>query len=108
MTALHGFWLTVYTVIVYFAWIGSLSFPLYYGIFKPWYKTTMGRHIFAFSTVIATAMTLLAIVPVFGAQPWRPAAGIVVVLAIGVVSWWRLYLAVKLGRRDRERDEDDG
>lgn len=103
---LTGGWLIVYYTLVYFAWGASLLFPISYGLTRPWYKTEPGRHLFSFSTVVAIAMTLIAIRPVFGDFPGRVVISFVVLLALGIVCSWRFALFLRASRRDRRSDDD--
>lgn len=98
---LTGFWAVVYQTILWFSLIGSWVFPLWYGFTKPWYRSAMGQHLMAYSGVMAISMTLLAIRPLFGGGELRATPiGIVLVLLIGLLGWWRAGLFYVYRNRD--------
>lgn len=87
--------------LIYLAWLGAILFPLVYGFTRPWWKTDMGRNLFAFSVVFALSLTLVAIRPVFGDFSWRPVLNTGLLVLIVVVEWWRNILFFRIGRKDR-------
>jgi hypothetical protein len=93
---LSGTWALIYQILVILSWVGSLIFPLWYGLTMPWFRSDMGRHLFAYSAWSAVTMTLVAVRPLFGdGPPTVSAIGLVLVCALGFLGWWRAWLFYK-------------
>lgn len=98
-----GVWAWVYSAVILFSWLGSVIFPVWYGFTRPWFKSVMGQHLMAFSSVVSVAMTLVAIRPLFGSGPLVASPlGILLVALLGACCWWRVWLFYRFGRDDRE------
>lgn len=58
----------------------------------PWTKTTMGRHLMAYSGVIAAVLTTWTLGILFQIPPWFDYLRFAVFACVPVVLWWRVGL----------------
>jgi hypothetical protein len=78
---------------VHFGFVGILLFTLGYMIFARWWRTAMGRNMFALALVHLITFALIVVQIDFGTS-WagRPWVRLLVFGGIAVVYWWRLYI----------------
>src|SRR5882724_10425427 len=96
--------LDIYFGVLYFAWVGSLIFPIVYGFTRPWRKSPVGRLLVADSAVIALALTLVVIRPIFGDFPGRQVLNYFIIVALAFVIWWRVILFFRIGKADKHKE----
>lgn len=62
------------TALIYASWFGSLAFVIGYTVVARWWRSTVGRQMFALGAVILAIATLAVLSQLFGqdysARPW--------------------------------------
>lgn len=79
-----GDWMAV------FAFLGATAFTLGYGVAAPWWRSPIGRNMFAFSAA-HMALFALIVASVFWGLEWagRPSVRAMIFGVIGSLFWWR-------------------
>jgi hypothetical protein len=91
-----GVWTILYQIGIVLSLIGSWIFPLWYGVSRPWIRSDMGRHLFAYSLWSAVTLTLITLRPLLSTEPMRASViGIILVFFLGFLGWWRAWLFYK-------------
>jgi hypothetical protein len=85
--------------------VEAITFCLLYHLSSTWWRTEAGRHLMAFTAVIAAVLSLVMVRIVIGADP--PWFAWLRVAVFGLVPWvlgWRLWLLWRAQiARDRTR-----
>lgn len=101
LSSLHGPWLALTYAILVLAWLGSAAFPVLYAALVRWRDTEWGRHLMAFSAVVALATSNYMLRLAWPDYPGHLIVSWVVLLSLVCVCWWRVALFVKTYRRAR-------
>lgn len=101
VSTLHGPWLVLYYAVLTLAWLGSIAFPALYAALVRWRATEWGRHLMAFSVVVAVATTSYMARLIWPDYPGRAIVSWFTLLSLVFVCWWRVVLFVKTYRRGR-------
>jgi hypothetical protein len=68
----------------------------------PWWRTEIGRHLFAYMAIVALLCSLGVVRIVFG-PPWFDVLRTTLFAAFPIVTWWRFALIVKEQRETARR-----
>lgn len=75
------------------ATIGWLLFVVLYGVFAPWWRSSIGRNLLVHAVVLAITFMLVSVSLLFGATwPAREWVRLAIFAAVAAVGWWRLAI----------------
>lgn len=80
-----------YTFLIWGGWIGAIVFPIIYALTARFWNTQLGRHFWAYSTVIALLYTSSIIKNYFPDFKYDTHTRYVLLTLAVIVVWWRLY-----------------
>ncbi len=91
----------------HFAFVGALLFSVGYGVFAPWWRSSLGANMFLFSLSHSLIFGLISVSLLFGVQ-WgaRDWVRLSIYTVIAVLFWQRLMVLVRLQVIERHDDRE--
>lgn len=86
---------------VYYCAAVSVLFIVAYSILAKWWKSDFGKHLFFFMLTVASTFVYWIVVRIFGRFPGWEWFRLGLMLALGVVLTWRVWILVKVQIKGR-------
>lgn len=77
----------------------AVGFPIWYHLRMRWRSSEMGRHVMAYSSVVALAYLSALIGMVFHNWLFEIITRLVISLGMSIVVWWRVIVFIRIRRR---------
>lgn len=97
----------VFLILVVNQVLATVTFGLCYGIGSNWWSTPVGRHLM-FYTIAAGAIDMSWLLLATVKQPWLMYVLFTTMLTLGLLTWQRVWLVIKVQRRRETHDHGEG